>query len=70
MGVWSTNYLFGNMLVKSLGGYLLGSWGWRWSFWGCTLLGFGVWWLLFFWQRNRPRTWVSNQSSTEAVTRD
>ena len=24
MGVWSTNYLFGNMLIKSLGGYLLG----------------------------------------------
>jgi len=54
MGFWSTNYLFGNMLVKSLGGYLLGSYGWRWSFWGCTLLSFGVWWLLFLWQRNRP----------------
>lgn len=55
MGVWSTNYLFGNMLVKSLGGYLLGACGWRWSFWGCTLLGFAVWWLLLFWQRNRPQ---------------
>ena len=54
MGFWSTNYLFGNMLVKSVGGYLLGSWGWRWSFWGCTLLSAGVWWLLFFWQRSRP----------------
>jgi sugar phosphate permease len=55
MGVWSTNYLFGNMLIKSLGGYLLGSYGWRWSFWGCTLLTFGVWWLIYFWQRNRPQ---------------
>jgi len=54
MGFWSTNYLFGNMLVKSLGGFLLGTWGWRWSFWGCTLLSCGVWWLLFFWQRSRP----------------
>ena len=27
MGVWSTNYLFGNMIVKSLGGYLLGALG-------------------------------------------
>ena len=54
MGFWSTNYLFGNMLVKSVGGFLLGSWGWRWSFWGCTVLSFAVWWLLFFWQRNRP----------------
>ncbi len=55
MGVWSTNYLFGNMLVKSLGGFLLGSYGWRWSFWGCTLLSFTVWWVIYFWQRNRPQ---------------
>ncbi len=55
MGVWSTNYLFGNMLVKSLGGFLLGSYGWRWSFYGCTLLGFAIWWLVYFWQRNRPQ---------------
>ena len=54
MGFWSTNYLLGNMLVKSLGGFLLGHYGWRWSFWGCTLLTFCIWWLLFFWQRNRP----------------
>jgi len=55
MGVWSTNYLFGNMIIKSLGGYLLGAQGWRWSFWGCTLLTVAVWWLLFLWQRNRPQ---------------
>jgi sugar phosphate permease len=55
MGVWSTNYLFGNMLVKSLGGYLLAASGWRWSFWGCTLLSFATWWLVFFWQRTRPQ---------------
>ena len=54
MGVWSTNYLLGNMLVKSVGGFLLGAYGWRWSFWGCTLLSFGVWWVIYFWQRNRP----------------
>ena len=54
MGVWSTNYLVGNMLVKSLGGFLLLAYGWRWSFFGCTLLTFGVWWLVYFWQRNRP----------------
>jgi sugar phosphate permease len=55
MGFWSTNYLLGNMLVKSVGGFLLGHYGWRWSFWGCTLLSFGIWWLIFFWQRNRPQ---------------
>lgn len=55
MGFWSTNYLFGNMLIKSVGGFLLGSYGWRWSFWGCTLLSFAIWWLVFFWQRTRPQ---------------
>src|SRR5438093_9892592 len=55
MGFWSTNYLFGNMLIKSVGGFLLGSYGWRWSFWGCTLLSFAIWWVVFFWQRNRPQ---------------
>ena len=54
MGIWSTNYLFGNMLIKSAGGYLLGAMGWRWSFWGCTLLAFATWWLVYFWQRNKP----------------
>lgn len=54
MGVWSTNYLLGNMLVKSVGGYLLGGLGWRWSFLGCTLLSFAIWWLIYFWQRTRP----------------
>jgi sugar phosphate permease len=34
---------------------LLGHYGWRWSFWGCTLLSFGVWWLINFWQRNQPQ---------------
>lgn len=54
MGVWSTNYQLGNMLVKSLGGWLLGAWGWRWSFFGCTILTFVIWWLVYLWQRNRP----------------
>jgi sugar phosphate permease len=54
MGVWSTNYLVGNILVKSLGGLMLGHWGWRWSFWGCTLITFAFWWLVWFWQRTKP----------------
>jgi MFS transporter, OPA family, glycerol-3-phosphate transporter len=73
MGIWSTNYLIGNLLVKSLGGFLLGAWGWRWSFWGCTLLSFGVWWVVYFWQRNRPEDVglepivVDKEDSTRAV---
>ncbi len=54
MGVWSTSYMVGNIVVKSMGAMLLASYGWRWSFWGCTLLAFAVWWLVYFWQRNKP----------------
>lgn len=54
MGIWSTNYLVGNIMVKSIGGYLLGAYGWRYAFFGCTLIAFAIWWLTYFWQRNRP----------------
>jgi sugar phosphate permease len=27
---------------------------WRYAYFGCTLVSFAIWWLLFFWQRNRP----------------
>lgn len=54
MGVWSTSYVIGNMMVKSVGGFLLGAYGWNWSFWGLTVLSFLVWWVIYFWQRNKP----------------
>jgi len=54
MGVWSTSYLIGNLTVKFLGGLLLDRYGWRWSFFGCTLLSFAIWWVIYFWQRNKP----------------
>lgn len=54
MGFWATNYLVGTILVKSLGAYLLGQYGWRWSFWGCSLATFAIWWLIYFWQRDKP----------------
>lgn len=54
MGIWSTNYQLGSIVVKFAGAYLLGAYGWRWSFLGCTFLTVGVWWVLYFWQRNKP----------------
>jgi sugar phosphate permease len=54
MGVWSTNYVIGNLLVKSIGGYLLGHYGWNYSFFGCTIMTVAVWWVVYFWQRNKP----------------
>jgi len=55
MGIWSTSYMVGNILVKSLGGFMLDHYGWRWSFWGLTLVTILVWLLVYVWQRNRPQ---------------
>lgn len=54
IGIWGTSFAFGNMLVKLIGGMLLHSYGWRWSFWGLTILSLAVWALIYFWQRNKP----------------
>ncbi len=54
MGFWSTNYVVGNMVVKSAGAMLLAAYGWRYAFWGMTLLTVGVWLVIYFWQRNKP----------------
>lgn len=54
MGFWNTNFVVANIIVKSLGGYLLASLGWRYAFFGCTLVAFVIWWIVWFWQRNRP----------------
>lgn len=77
MGWWTTNHIIGNVLYKSLGGwlmgpammqlaYVLGLTGlnvailktagphWRVSFFGCTILTIGIWWLMYFWLRDKP----------------
>lgn len=62
MGIWCTSYTWGNIIVKSLGGFLLAHYsklygseiGVRYSFLGLTLLAFGVWWLVYLWQRTSP----------------
>jgi sugar phosphate permease len=54
MGVWSTSYLLGNLVVKALAGWLLAHYGVPYAFWGCTLAAFLIWWIVFFWQRDKP----------------
>jgi len=62
MGIWSTSYVVGSIVVKMLGGFLLlhfteshgPRYGVRYAFFGCTLIAFMIWWLVFFWQRNKP----------------
>ena len=54
MGVWSTNYLAGNLSVKFLAGFMLGYAGWRSAFWACSLGMFLIWGLFYYLHRNRP----------------
>jgi len=54
MGIWTTNHIVGNIVYKSIGGYFLASLGWRWSFFGMTVLTLFVWALILLWQRDRP----------------
>jgi len=54
MGIWTTNHIVANIVLKSLGGFLLGMWGWRWCFFGLTAVTIAVWWLLYIWERDKP----------------
>ncbi len=54
MGIWTTNHIIGNIAYKSIGGVLLASFGWRWAFFGMTVLTLLVWALILLWQRDRP----------------
>lgn len=54
MGIWTTNHIVGNLLFKYAGGLLLMYAGWRWAFFGMSALTLAVWWVLFFWQRDKP----------------
>jgi MFS transporter, OPA family, sugar phosphate sensor protein UhpC len=54
MGIWSTCYQLGSVAAKAFAAFMLGLWGWRWSFWSASLV-LGIIWLLFLWlQRDRP----------------
>lgn len=54
MGIWSTSYAVGNLMVKYLGALTLAYLGWRTSFWVFSCLTVLAWFLLYFWQKDRP----------------
>ncbi|HOK10385.1 MAG TPA: MFS transporter [Candidatus Hydrogenedens sp.] len=54
MGIWTTNHIIANIIYKSLGGLLLGMFGWRWAFFGMSILTLFVWALILIWQKDRP----------------
>ncbi len=62
IGVWASSYMVGNIITKSLASMLIGvgvlwfgeQFSWRFSFFGCTLVAFFVWWIIYFWHRDTP----------------
>ena len=54
LGFWSTCYQLGSVLASLLAAYLLGAYGWRWSFFGASLLFLFVWFIviIFYPERN------------------
>jgi len=61
MGGWGTSYVWGNIGVKLVGSTLLGLGliailpAWRFAYLGCTTVAFLIWWIVYFWQRNKPQ---------------
>ena len=60
MGLWTTNYSFGNMAVKAFVAQMLGVTlivgvaVWRTTFWSCCCVTLVIWFLMLIFQRNRP----------------
>ncbi len=54
MGIWSTSHVVGTLVVKLVCGVLLAYAGWRWSFWGATMLAAFCWLLLAWRHHDKP----------------
>jgi len=54
LGVWSTCYQLGSVLAGSFAAFLLGLAGWRWSFFGASMVLLAVWFIVLFLHPNRP----------------
>lgn len=56
LGFWSTCYQLGSVAATAFAAYLLGVAGWRWSFFGASLVMLGVWTLVLLLHPNTPES--------------
>lgn len=56
MGWWSTNFQAGGIAANTMAAWMLGHWGWRWSFWGGSLVMIGVIALFALWGAESPES--------------
>ena len=54
LGIWSTCYQVGSVVATSFAAYMLGNYGWRWSFFGASMILLVIWAIVFFLHPNRP----------------
>ena len=56
LGLWATCYQLGPVMATSFAAYLLGLAGWRYSFFGGSLVLLGLWAVVLFLHPNRPES--------------
>jgi OPA family sugar phosphate sensor protein UhpC-like MFS transporter len=54
LGVWSTCYQLGSVMATSFAAYMLGCAGWRWSFFGASIVLLVIWFIVLIFHPNRP----------------
>jgi len=54
LGIWSTCYQLGSVLATSFAAYMLGHYGWRWSFYGASVILLIIWAVVIYLHPNRP----------------
>lgn len=54
LGIWSTCYQLGSVLATGSAAFLLGLAGWRWSFFGASLILLAIWFFVLIFHPNRP----------------
>ncbi len=55
MGVWATNFQVGGVAANTFAAWLLGGWGWRYSFVGGAAVLAAVWAFVLWNQRDKPQ---------------
>lgn len=54
LGFWATCYQVGSVVATSFAAYMLGEFGWRWSFFGASIVLLIIWTIVLYLHPNRP----------------
>lgn len=54
VAMWATSYQLGSVLAKTFAAFMLGAFGAVWSFWGASIVLFGIWILFYLFERDNP----------------